>query len=254
MKKLAMIMALVLALFGAVETQAETITYCDGLNGYAGTTDSSIDKVAPDTNKGTEYAYRATAYTSGNDVERRVVIAFGDLGTLTAGLVQSATLRMRYYSVVDNAANDGTPLTVSLDIHTLLRPWVEAQVTWDSRLTDNSWTTGGAWNSTGGYTFDNTYDMCSVVEDTVLATVGSTDGWLEWDVTGSLKEQLLAGKLYGWGIGSRPSAAHDGYVDFRTSEQVSGHRPELVVVIPEPATLCLLGIGGVGILVRRRRF
>jgi hypothetical protein len=91
-----------------------------------------------------------------------------------------------------------------------------------------------------------------------LTYTATTDG-LDWsgvipfDVLG-----ISSGDTVGYMFSARIKVGTDKYVD-GYPETVYGYTPGwdlrdyATVVVPEPATMCLLGLGGVALLIRRRR-
>ena len=85
-----------------------------------------------------------------------------------------------------------------------------------------------------------------------MTVVSGGEGFYQWDVTDMLNDWILGGGSVPFGI----FLASDGGAipKFHSSETTTGTGPALsYTVVPEPATLAMLGLGVVGLLSRRNR-
>jgi hypothetical protein len=245
--------AAVVAAF-AMPAAADTLRFQEGVNGYTGTADTMIRSNETATgagqsssgdSRGRNFGTVDFISVDGDDGSpgnkpNQGLIRFDNLFGNGAGQIlpthqiESATLRL-------NVFNPGSGFAV----HDLLIGWDEATVTW------NSVTAGRQANGV---------EAASAALASVGVNNGSenvANGWLEFDVTGSL-QAMQAGTLPGHGWALLPFAAGTNGVDINASEfSTLSLRPELVLqvtAVPEPATTALLlaGLAAVGLLARRR--
>ena len=97
---------------------------------------------------------------------------------------------------------------------------------------------------------DGSTGLCDLLD--VTSSLDITSGIVDFDVLGVLSSPAYIFAKYNSLTGSQFSDVIDlptGYIidyNYQNSEQIA-------VVIPEPATVCLLGLGGLGLLRRRKR-
>ena len=241
------------------------VSFQDGVAGYAGTKDTYVHEDSTGTNQGAN----VKVYSDGDDdlvlgeTNAQVVaglIRFDNLFNCAAGpsrcggsipdvglgniVILSATLSVR----TGTATGDNSAAT-RFDLHRMI-------ATWDESSTFNS--------LTGGVSYNNT-EAASVATAAVLNPGANTlNALVNFDVTADL--QLWADNVSlstrGWAVkpcsnsGAAPvTGCTDGWF-FNSSETATiANRPVLTVtyeLVPEPATLLLLG-GGLALLATRRR-
>ncbi len=227
----------------------ETIVLKDGLNGYAGTRDSYIDKDNPNVNYGTGYYMQL--YMSSYSPKRSGLIKFDITGQIPSNsIINSATLSLYLCEKVNMASGDFVyvaPFRIGN-----YRNWVETEATWNVYRGSSYWSVAGC----EGYQYGdrNQNPDCNAIyfdKDSPL-------GYYHWDVTSSVQA---------WYSGSATNngwlmriTAHDGGTDgvnFYTREYSPSWRPYLTInytVIPEPASLSAIAFGLAGLvsIVRRK--
>ena len=164
----------------------------------AGCEDAFIYIITPNSN------YGASAYLSVRDTSFRSLIRF-DYSALPANaIVSEALLGIMEYS--------GTA-TMPLGIYSVLKPWVEAQVTYNSYSTGNSWATPGLGSGT---------DYTATATDT-QAVVQSN--WNIFDVTTDIPTFATWIVLY-----PPPSGPNATRANFRSSEYgTAAERPYMTI-------------------------
>jgi hypothetical protein len=157
------------------------VTLQDGLNGYAGTTDTYIDLGNADTNWGAADRVR-TKTTENADA----LVRFDLSGLPADATIKEAKLRLY---AIDNTgirpiAQDELAFarpngfhfmpTITLRSHQVLRPWSEASATWIETMMGEAWGLPGA--QLAGIDYHPEYT------DELVGFVG-TEIWAEFDVT-----------------------------------------------------------------------
>ncbi len=144
-----------------------------------------------------------------------------DVSSFSPGTVQSAVLRL----FQDFNSTNG----VSYDIYRVDSPWDEATVTYNTR---------------------------PALDSTIYSTLAIADSanqvWREWDVT-SLVQEWVDGTSTNYGLAILRDPDEQPWPYFRSKDYNLGEEgfPELVVTIPEPASLSLVGLA-CGMLWMRR--
>jgi hypothetical protein len=224
--------------FGAPDKAGTTasITFRQGLDGYAGTVDTMLSQANPNTN----YNSDTTAIVDGDfsGAASQALIRFNDLfgpGAIPSGAqVDSAQLRF-HTSNLSNAHSNNT-----IRLYRILTGWVASGVTWNSK--------------DGGISTDG---LEAILGENGGLVPNVQDGFITFDVTESLAAWGAGAPNQGWLL---VAGGNDAW-RFDTSEAATGSdRPRLQVtyrtdtallLVPEPATLTLLP--ALALLTRRRR-
>jgi len=144
-----------------------TVTFQNGVGGYAGTTDTYLERGHPATNYGSEPTLNLKTK---EDSRKHGLIRF-DVSTIpTSALVVRARLHLfmsSYYSLGQH--------TGILHPHRLLRPWVESEATWLEAAAGTPWAVPGA----NGLNVD--YEAES--SDALPITPDLRGTWITLDVT-----------------------------------------------------------------------
>ena len=217
---------------GISSSSAAVLSLQDGVNGYASTTDTYMRNTAGDTNYGGFVEVR----TDNAGTEYESLISFGNIfgnGANQIALgstITSATLTI-YTSDITWSDGNGP------NAHRMLQSWDEGTVTWNSL--------------SGGITLDGT-QAATVADDTssgIIPLLGSA----ELNVTASLQAWSAGTTNNGWALIGSGSGAWYGH---SSETGVSGKAPTLSITyeaIPEPSTTALLGLGGLALILRRRK-
>jgi len=177
---------------------------------------------------------------SGGSVKNaRFLIKFDVSGIGSDNNVSDATLMVYETSAADTAGTG----TWDVDVHRLFRDWVEAEATWNSWKTSNTWGTAMAGNTSSDRTATKSATV-SMDGTAANAYIDFTSAQLITDV-----QNFVDGgqSNYGW-IVQAPSAENAGAVSrniFASSDDVSNH-PKLVVVHSAPPSVGMLTMFGVG--------
>ncbi len=198
--------------------------------------DARILSFFPDSNEG--LGALLSVWTQPGNVQR-TLMQF-DLGGIPSGeQIESAILSL---SVNENYGN-GNPTNLNMDIHAVLAPWLETQVTW------NSAATGTPWAAPGG-------DFDPFVYSTSTADAPSF-AKISWDVTDLVRE-WYSGSLDNFGL-LLQSVTGNGLI-FDSQQIASDTKPILTVthveaIVPEPGSVVLMGVGLLSLvgLIRRQR-
>jgi len=124
---------------------------------------------------------------------------------------------------------------MDLSVHKILVPWTESSVTYNNF--------GG---DTGLQSDEYGASICSVR----LYDLQKWGEWITWTIPGSMVQQWIDDPTNNYGLLFKPNGYNRPEFNFFSSE--SSTPPALSFeIVPEPATLSLLSIGG--ILLRRRK-
>lgn len=239
-------------LLTAAAARADTFTYREGVNGYAGTNDTWITNSSQGSNYGTTPTL-TTRYTSnssaGHDnhvLEREnsvILIRFDDLNL--TGTVESASLTLTVSGI---NSNSGGSANIRFYAYEVLSTWTESGATWNVAGADSSWQTAGVRGSEerdldAFFTSSTTWSINSAtptlaVGDTITITLPASlvQSWID-NPSGNY------GILISIGATSRYRYPE---VSFHSSEAADALlRPTLTLTgdlttIPEPAAAALL--------------
>jgi len=219
---------------------AATVTFQHGVNGYLGTSDTTLQSSDPDTVLGALNEVSIDASDGGSP--NHVLLRFDNLFGNGAGQIGAAHA-ITSAKLLVNISSVGSGVI----FHDMLVTWSQNTAT---------------WNSFGSGVQANGIEAVA----SPFASIGANNGesnifesTLEVDVTASL-QAVKAGTLpgHGWALLPFMPNGTNG-VDFYTSEEfTTSLRPLLTVEIqpvPEPETYALMaaGLGLVAFAVRRRK-
>ncbi|MBN1943585.1 MAG: DNRLRE domain-containing protein [Phycisphaerae bacterium] len=229
---------------------ADVITFQNNVGDYDGETDSGIRQ------EGIYRNYGASA-SLGSGWESQELISFFRFDDmfgsaayqLPAGQTITGAKLKLYVESLDNSGTDRTmnasAMTRPIDMGNKAGSNAdEGQVCWYFRACDvEDW----AGNTHAGPVAGSDYTTTDAASSVINAT-----GWAEWDVT-AIVQAWYAGTLDNEGFVIRQSdTTNDRRTNF-TATEGGGNAPLLeITYTPEPATMSLLALGGLGVLLRRR--
>ena len=208
------------------------------------TGDAMITDYTPDGNISTSYNSIGVVNEGS---QRRTVVRF-DTSSMSTILSNPNTTINSVTMKLTGGPATFTGAAVVLSIATKNAGWVESQVTWNSRSTGTSW----AGNSPGS-------------ESTNVGSFSWSNGdsGVEYSTTFSGTSAELSGLLSSWTSSSNAGllilstgTTTNQILGLVSKEHATATAPTLVVdytVVPEPATMGLLVVGGLFGIVRRRR-
>ncbi|RKY23164.1 MAG: hypothetical protein DRP62_06455 [Planctomycetota bacterium] len=226
---------------------ADIVVLKQGVSGYYGAADTYIEEEDwPGTNHGNLWYMHL--YMQHHDPEQSALVKFDLTDQLPPNAeIQSATLSLWVYQLVDMTGNDWLDVAPYRVRH--YKDWAEYDATWHIFKGSSLWATPGC-ESTTGDRFANPDD------DPIRFTKDSgVNRYYHWDVTSSVQDWYAGTQNNnGWLI---RIVEHDGGsegISLNAKESdVPDYRPYLTITyIPDPATICLLGLGALA-LVRKRR-
>jgi hypothetical protein len=179
-----------------------------GVGGYSGAADTYLDQFLPTTVRGASTPLYLTPSTFRPLVRFSIFASEG--GPVPSGaVIQSATLAL-YKQYYDD----------TLTLNAVLKPWVEAEATWNIARNGVPWSAPGAGGV--GTDYVGTADA--------TASAGFNPGWVSFDVTTRVRQWADGiGTNYGWRI--LQATASNSEKLFESSESASASlRPKLTIV------------------------
>lgn len=227
--------------------RVETTTFRQGLGGYSGTVDTTIDQARPTLafSSATTLAVDATPSGAAGEDEQALLRFEGLVGSNpgqipTTAMVTSAILKLHVPADVANSQGTG------VEIYRLARAW-DAASTWDSL---------SAGITIGVETAGHPDDFAGLTDS---GAVGVGFGVIYLDVTDSVRAWVAGAPNHGWLL-SAPELGTNAVI-FDSSERAGGLPPELVVRwfpgagagwVPEPGSAAVL-LAAWPLLTTRRR-
>lgn len=249
----------------SVSLSAQTFIFQEGLNDYAGTSDTFISTNNVNNNYGaaatiqTRYSSNSSG-SAGFDLARErfnTLIRFDDLGI--TGTVQSASITL---TISDINSDSGGSASIQFLAYELKKSWSESQVTWNNAATGSSWAAPGAKDASDR-------NLTPIFESSVYQ-INNDSPTLNVDntITITLPKELVQSWIddpasnYGILLSVGASSQYRyPYVSFHSSEAADiSLRPQLTITgdfagaqIPEPSSAAaLLGLGGLAAAALRR--
>ncbi len=249
-----------------------TVSFQDGVDGYAGTKDTYVHEDATGTNQGAN----VRVYQDGDDdlgtAEANAQVVNGLIrfdntfywGFLDPPIVPPAS-GSRYGATQSKAIPD-TPLvniiSAKLEVRTGTAAGDISASTFELHRMIATWDEASTWTSlTGGISYNDTEAAIAATASAAGGNVNVAGGLVTFDVTSTIALYLANPALStrGWAIkslsnsGAPPVAGQtDGWL-FDSSETATvANRPKLTVTyewVPEPGSIVLASIGGLGLAV-----
>jgi hypothetical protein len=203
----------------SVKPRTRSLSFQQGVNGYAGATDTKIDQVNATASYGATNTFDVDGETTVDNVSQSL-IKFGDLfGSGTGQVapdrdVQRATLRLYVDAGVSNSQGSG------LLAHRM--------------LTD--WNGGSTWTTLEAGVSPNGLEAAYGEEDSAGASTGGENvkqgSWIELDVTDSLRAMRHGAPNFGWALLPWSGGSNAVIINSSDSSNAST-RPQLVVDVTQ---------------------
>jgi hypothetical protein len=210
------------------EAIAGTVVFQQGLNGYDSAHQGELRAGAPDWSSSTQpyiYIYPGDAISG--------LISFDNVfGTGTGQIAPGSTITNASLELtrLSGQHEDGT-----VDLHQMLTGWND-DLTWSTATLNG--------NTQGGIQRDGVEASASA---SLLNAGGNT-----FDITADVQAWSAGAENHGWAIFSNTS--HSWFSGNGNSQAAA--RPMLTIeyqAVPEPSSTALLGLGGLALMLRRRR-
>ena len=258
MKKL--VFAVVLVMCASLVAQADVLIREGGGGGALDTDWDDLEMSSYSGGYHTNNWRQSTGYTGGPWVDLYAAKDMLSLELPAVGDITLATLTLTTYG----ARQPGT-----LTLGRVTTDWTPNAA--GSNSTSTSWyspTTDRAlvdcpvefpWAVAGGFSASDytVADTLTPPVDGAGDTAGETK--LVFDITAEIIDMINGGDNYGFVLLSTSPETYRTYSSdtvagegYATAEDYLDHRP-LITIVPEPATMSLLVLGGLGALIRRRR-
>lgn len=232
MKKIILIILFLLYCFPCYST---TVTLQDGVDGYAGTADCSMQKESGNTNNGTA---TTLLFSDSNASYYDYPVVRFDLSSIPSNAtISSAVLYL--YATWDTGA------ACTINAHRIYKIWNgETNVTWnDWDTTTKEWGTVGCDNAADGQADNSSdgsgYDRTSTADATYSKTAWIGATWFSWNLT-SLAQLWVNGTISNNGVRISSTLA-DCVIDngtFYSSEYLTDttKRPKITITYTVPIT------------------
>lgn len=190
------------------ENAKRTVTFQDGVNGYAGTVDLEIWAVSPNTCLNGNINASSDADNDGG--ESQVLVRFDDIVSAKAGLIPPKSA-IHSATLVVSAFDEGT----TVHLHRMLVPW-KATATWTSLVAGVTADGLEASKQKDGFTFGK---------------ISASTSAISFDVTDTVQAWANGKPNYGWVFINTGGNGWDFYTaEFDDVKQ----RPKLVVEFTPP--------------------
>jgi hypothetical protein len=206
---------LIVLIFAAFTVAAESAAQTQTLVASA---DTYLKSGSPNQNQGIETDLRVQS--SGNN---RALVGF-DAAAILSAVGGGSLVEARLELYVESNANNWGASGRTVDAHRLLTVWTEDGATWscaiDAVPTNSKADCSPTWS--GGTFAEEPSDS--------LVHANGLVGWVSFDVTADVRNQLAGGVGYGWLV-KKTEEGQSGQVEYASREGTPGQEPRLVLVV-----------------------